>query len=350
MAPMKTTSIMALAALTVFSFLPTASAKLELATKDGKYKAAFNGRIQERFTFEKPGAEDAPSEFNFGLPRARFGVAGTAFTEGLSYKFQLDFGKGSAKVIDFYVQYMMNDMFGVRLGQGKMPFSRQQLTSSGKQAFVDRAFVDKRFGTGRDIGVTLLSNYKKSRIEWALGIFNGTGIGTIPEQFAPAIVARFGYHSANMTDGYSEADLAPDRGFRWAVAASTRIDLDVESAEARDESVEAGADFIVKASGFSLNGGFLMGLNGPTIGDLDNLGLGAHAQAGYTIDRTYMPAVRFATHMPDGDDNDIIELQAAFSVFVFGSHNLKWQTDFTVVMPEAGDNDYVVRSQIQLAY
>ena len=46
-------------------------------------------------------------------------------------------------------------LFMLKAGQYKVPFGRQQLTSSGNQQFVDRSVVSDTFARGRDIGVQL---------------------------------------------------------------------------------------------------------------------------------------------------------------------------------------------------
>lgn len=325
-----------------------AEAKLELKTKDGKWSAAISGRVQTRLTFEHPGADGVDDEIAFSIPRARLKVGGNAFTEGLEYALQVDFGKGKASLKDYYVDYFVNPHFGVRIGQMKMPFSRQQLTSSGSQTFVDRAITDKAFTAGRDVGLYVLSDYEKSNLEYAVGVFNGTGDNVVPSQFRPTVAARVGWHSDQMR-GYKEADLEGG-GFRWAVAGNAKINFDVKTEEPRDESMQAGADFALKAHGFSATGAFYLGMTGPTIGDLEMEAIGAHVQAGYVIKGVYMPAIRWSALMPEGDKNDVMEIQGAFNIFPFGSHNLKWTTDVTAVLPEEGDTDIVVRTQIQLAY
>jgi hypothetical protein len=70
------------------------------------------------------------------------------------------------------------DNVWLRAGQWKRPFSRQQIGSSGRLELTDRSITDKAFGAGRDIGLAVHNNYEKSPdLEWALGVFNGTGDG-----------------------------------------------------------------------------------------------------------------------------------------------------------------------------
>ncbi|MFT7622271.1 MAG: hypothetical protein ACI9WU_001439 [Myxococcota bacterium] len=340
--------IVFLAAATTLSAASPAEAKLELATKDGKYKARLGGRFQTRLTLVQPGADGALSELGFSIPRARLKLGGTAFTEGLSYNFQVGFGKGKASLKDYFVTYFVSDSFGIRVGQSKMPFSRQQLTSTTRQAMVDRPMTEKAFGTGRDIGLYLLSNVKKSNLEWAVGFFNGTGENTVTTQLRPTIVGRIGYHSDGMK-GYSEGDLEGG-AFRWAAAANFKLNLDMDNGSPRTETLQSGVDFMIKAHGFSATGGVFLGLTGPTVGDLELEAIGAYAQAMYLIGGVYMPAVSWATVMRQGDDNDEMSVSGGFSILIFGNHNLKWANDVRATLPEVGDTNIMVSSQFEMAY
>ena len=64
-------------------------------------------------------------------------------------------------------------LFHIRGGQFKVPFGRQEFTSSEKQQFVDRSILSFEFTKSRDVGVMLWGATAQSRVAWALGAFNG---------------------------------------------------------------------------------------------------------------------------------------------------------------------------------
>jgi hypothetical protein len=64
-------------------------------------------------------------------------------------------------------------MFKVWVGQGKVPFSRQEYTSSGRQQFVDRWIGNALYAPGRDQGVRLEGQNDDKTFEYAVGIYNG---------------------------------------------------------------------------------------------------------------------------------------------------------------------------------
>ncbi len=55
--------------------------------------------------------------------------------------------------------------FRVVFGQYKVPFGRQEMTSSGSQQFVDRSLVSNEFARGRDIGVSVQGAVWSNKLE-----------------------------------------------------------------------------------------------------------------------------------------------------------------------------------------
>ena len=61
----------------------------------------------------------------------------------------------------------------VWVGQGKVPFERQQLTSSGRQQFVDRWVGDALYAPGIDQGIRVEGQNQAKTFEYFLGAYNG---------------------------------------------------------------------------------------------------------------------------------------------------------------------------------
>ncbi len=327
-----------------------------IKSADSPFQLKVQGRVQSRFTYEGVEGIDkgADDQANFAIQRARLKISGSAWDKKVTYKFQTDYGQGAVVLKDFYVDYALNKGFHIRTGQWKRPFSRQQITSSGKQELVDRAITDAAFGAGRDLGVAIHNNYEESPgVEWALGIFNGTGdkpvfsasqFTNVPDRLNPTLVARVGYNYGGI-DGYSEADFS---GGPLRFALGTSVLKNFDSDDSGDASMLAEVDAIVKVQGLSLSGGFY------TSFDADNAldGKGFHVQMGYLISNKYQPVVRYGLIDPDGDGNNTSEIALGLSVY-FHKHNLKWQTDVASKRGEdvsISDGDTIVRSQLQLAF
>ncbi len=346
-----------------------------LKSDDGNYSLKIGGRIQTRFELEIP--ETGEEEAAFAVNRAKLGLSGHALSEAIRYKFQADFGKGKVVLNDFYVDYHVAKPVWLRVGQYKTAFTRQWLTSSGKQEFVDRSITHKAFGAGRGIGISVHNRIEKSpQIEWAVGLYNGTGekagisVDTeddgdvsasfgdnVPGRLNPTIVARLGYNSPGMK-GYSEADFEGGP-FRFAVGASGRVEFDADkgkfaSDDGDDSSIAGALDFAFKVNGVSGNVALYLASeqDGSGFGDQRISAVGGRLQAGYLIGGKYQPAIRYAQVNPDGADNTQHEFLGGFSVY-FHKHKFKWQTDAGALVekqPVDGQVDFVARSQLQLAF
>jgi phosphate-selective porin OprO and OprP len=375
MRPALATSAIAASLVAVFATVPHATAQEGTAvastgydkgffieSADGAFSLKTQARVQFRWSFtsalEDTMEESRDNDSLFAVQRGRLTLGGHAFTEDLGYKLQVDFGRGSVALKDYYVDYRIGGDALVRFGQYKRPFSRQQITSSGNQELVDRAITDAYYRAGRDAGVMLHNNYEKSpELEWAVGLFNGTGENIIPgrtmdapDTFNPALVGRIGYNQGDVK-GYSEADL--DGGpLRFGVAASVLGELDTDRDNA--SGIRSEFDYIVKAEGFSSTGGLYFATTQDGKGFRNQTGdaLGFHLQAGYTVDKTHQVVGRYALIAPQADDaGNLQEVSLGYSLYLFG-HGFKWQTDVTLGLDEGQDpgDDVQVRSQAQLSF
>ena len=348
-------------------------------SSDNRHELKIQGRVQTRYelaSLDQGEAVERDTEGAFSIARARLTLKGHVHTKSLKYKFQTDFGKGSVALKDFYDDYTLpSSSVQLRAGQWKRPFSRQQITSSGSMELVDRAITDKFFAGGRDIGVAIHNGYEKSpRVEWVLGVFNGTGdtshlggdvvvdpmtgqgeivdgrFSNVPDEMRPTLVARVGYNH-NGIKGYSEADLEGGP-FRLAMGASSIAEMDASNGEA---SVFRGEfDYAVKLHGLSTTGGIYFATiqNGFGMFDQAMDAVGTHVQLGYVIGEHVQPSIRYARISHDRGPDDFEEVTGALSVFAF-SHNFKWQTEGSVMREpqEIGrTTDYRVRTQLQLAF
>jgi len=346
-----------------------------IASPDERFKLTINGRIQARFTYENTEGEPRGHTGQFSIPRARLKLKGNAFDERIAFALQLDFGKGGASLKDAYVDLTaVNHWLMVQVGQFKRPFSRQQITSSGKQQFVDRAITDKYFQGGRDLGLVLHSHKKKVPLEYSLGLFNGTGdkaqlkgdvvvdptsfegditsgkFSNVPELLNPMAVVRLGWHTKDF-DGYSESDTSDSR-FGIGIAASALLDFDAD--KTGDGAFRAQLDYALKCHGLSHTGAVYVATQqtDENFADQDLDAVGFHLQLGYVIKGMVEPMIRYARILPKGDSNDSQEILGGINVFIF-KHNVKWTTDFGVLTDEAEAEDSVdfqARTQLQLAF
>lgn len=149
-------------------------------------KISLSGYTQVRYqALEQTGAIDG-----FDIRRARVDLKGS-ISPYWGYRVQFDLA-GTPKLIDGYVELKLNDCFNFTVGQAKIPFSLENLTSSTKLELIDRSQVvealtarGKDVGdnqNGRDIGVqvggTILKLKDRPVVDYRFGVYNGSGINS----------------------------------------------------------------------------------------------------------------------------------------------------------------------------
>src|SRR5450759_3517207 len=155
------------------SFFVTAARQMQLT-----------GSSQIRYqTFQESGKHNG-----FDIRRARIDLKGSV-TPFFSYRLQADL-VDKPKMIDAYGEIKLADYLSVTMGQFKIPFSMENLTSSNKLEMIDRSQVVEALvarskdvignQNGRDIGIQVSGTFLKVKdmpvIEYRLGVFNGSGI------------------------------------------------------------------------------------------------------------------------------------------------------------------------------
>lgn len=133
--------------------------------------------------------QDRIANSGFGIPNALIGFAGKAFDK-VTFNITLNAAnQGGGLLQQAWVEYNMHEALRFRVGKFKTPYTQAYLVTLGQTLFpslpvsltapVSIPFsinsVNPNFVTGFDLGVQL-HGLIKSRWEYRLGIFNGTGI------------------------------------------------------------------------------------------------------------------------------------------------------------------------------
>jgi len=156
--------------------------------------------------------EEANKNDAFDIRRARLDVKGN-ISSYWSYRVQFDLA-GSPKLLDAYTELKLNDYLNFTIGQAKVPFSLENLTSSNKLELIDRSQVVEAMAArgkdvagnhnGRDIGIqlggTVLKINERTIIDYRLGVFNGSGINATDKNETKDIAARLVIHPVEGLD------------------------------------------------------------------------------------------------------------------------------------------------------
>ena len=138
-----------------------------------KFKMKF--RIRGQFRLEINDPDDGLVSTNFKVQRLRLKWNGYAFKPWFLYTVQVNI-PDDLDLRDMFFTAAYDNRIMPRVGQWKVPFGRQELTSSSALQFVNRSIVNDEFGLGRDRGAALMGGFgPQYNFSYSGGVFNGDG-------------------------------------------------------------------------------------------------------------------------------------------------------------------------------
>jgi len=356
---------------------------ITVESADGNYKAQIGGYAQliYRYTDFDSQAKDDTSDFD--IRRFKLVMQGNLFTKNFGYKFQGDISSGFVTE-DAYLNYKLGAPLTVQVGQFKPPQSRQELTGAGKQLFPERSLANDTFNLGRDQGVQAAGSFAEKLVEYRLGVFNGNGPNKSNPDNRHMVTGRLDLNPLGEVK-MDEAGWPSDKplvnvggSFAWNKVGAN----DVGSGFDRDNDVmdvALGLDSFTTPAAFTavygsdlawllwtanLNATWMgatfaaeyFDLNAdPDLGD-DWDADGYYVQAGYqVIPKKLELAARYSEIKSDDANASALfdKSETQFGVnYYFDKHNLKLQTDYTMVEDDLVDNndDNIFRLQGQFYF
>lgn len=307
----------ALSALVVFNVAPVSAEgeggwakNFYLESADGDYKLQFKGRIQGRFAFANQEANDNTVNNNdsvesFMLRRTYFTLTGHVFTKKLTFDITFDVPGTSMQYS--WMNYEFAESFQLQAGLFKIPFNRQEITSSGKQQFVDRSLANERYNLDRSIGLVAHGTFFDSKMEYYVSTFNGratrTALNTNSELgFTGRLVynplGSYGY-GESAHENKDEVDLT------FGLAGAWFYEEDTVSTN-QDRVMTGNADVGFKYKGLSFQAEvFYRNTDSRTAGIDSNTDYGYYAQVGYFIIPKKLEIAARASSIFDDDSSTI---------------------------------------------
>ena len=192
---------------------------LHVESDDGAF--AIETRLRAQLLYTVEGEEGQRVGQSFELRRARLQFAGHVFGEDNEFKAELalspsDVGMRdnslpqTSPLLDFYFQFNQIDNLSFRVGQYKVPYSRQRVVSSGDLSMVDRSVVNNEFNLDRDIGFDFRSEnfLGLDLFRYYLGMYVGEGRNTNAlRDFGMMYLGRVEFLPFGDFKDYSEGDL-----------------------------------------------------------------------------------------------------------------------------------------------
>ncbi|MEE9200341.1 MAG: porin [Candidatus Brocadiales bacterium] len=345
-----------------------------LETLDEKFKMYIYNRLQVRYTFADN--DESSDTSSFRIRRYKIKFAGHAFTKDLTYKVQwnLASNSGAGKLEAAWANYKLTDYLQLRGGQYKVPYNRQELTSSAKQLLVDRSLANDEFNFSYDIGVMAHARPLGGLLEYNLAVMQGAGANATKNTNTQMLyAARFVLSPLGKFDSYVESDLkhheTPKLALGGAVAYNDGkkmfLDDKVRTFNRGVSTKQATVDLIFKWRGLALMGdGYWRRVDAHT-GESDFRGGGIDAtgytlQAGYFVPTSYLQkrlefGGRYSHVDPDTSTSNDYKYEVGGGMnWYFNGQNNKFQADirrvFTKQPSDSDERDTEFRLQYQLVF
>ncbi|NJL28216.1 MAG: hypothetical protein HC897_10145 [Thermoanaerobaculia bacterium] len=335
--------------------------KTTIKTKSSELK--ISNRVQIRFTSENldENSSSQPERDSFRIRRAKTKFEGWVYTKDLTYELQLNWPDSANPLEDANINYDFSKgkkSVMLKAGQFKVPFGRQELTSSGSQQFVDRAAVSNTFARGRDLGIQLWGTPNGGKIDWRIGVFNGNGrTASRNDNDDLQLNARLQWAPFGDTK-YSEGDFDSTDKPLFSIAGNYESNARPVAASGstpahdNDQTIY-GYDAVFKYKGFSVVGEFFDRENDRDNGLSDFDDDGYILQAGYfVIPQKFEIALRVAEFDPNKDRaNDTRTEDGIGFSYYWNKHNHKLQADYRQLEDDArATEDKEIRIQYQIIF
>jgi hypothetical protein len=383
-----------LAALCVLSFTtgaraqamptpPTVEAGLgrgiTIRSADDRASMTIRARIQTRATAADTAPDALPATSEVLVRRARLVVSGNAAGPTLTYYVQLSFANLDNEadlrlpLRDAYVTWSSRRDLNVRVGQMKVPFSRQRVVSSSALQMVDRSIVVSELNLDRDVGVQIFSKdlLGIGKLGYSVGLFGGDGRNRLGRAAGLLYTARLEAWPLGPFDDYVEADVQRLNRARLALGVNAGYNQNTNRPRSTiglpfpDGDVDyrhAAADLAFKWRGWSLTSEVMYReAAGPapvspagTALPASRSGWGAYLQGGLMVGARWEVTGRVSHLMPArGTDPTFTrtrEASAGLSHYLHG-HDLKVQGDYVrVTEAGTGRTTQQARAQLQLFF
>jgi polyhydroxyalkanoate synthesis regulator phasin len=342
-----------------------------IKTSDDRNSLKLNVRTQGRFRYRS--LEERDDDASFDVRRARLLAGGNVFYPWMKYGTQITLETRNAGLRDAWIEAAYYDYARPRIGQYKVPFDREFLTSAFNLQLIDRSLANSEFSLQRDIGVQLSGKFLQDRVNYAVGMFNGSGANQGNQDQNFIYVGRLVYTPFGAYP-YSQAALdTPDSpklalgvagAYLPGLQPGERDTLagvlgDTDIVPVNSDVHQLTTDLAFKYRNFSFEGGLYFRSIDPEkdtpFGDQDAYGY--YLQGGYfLIPKKFELAARYSWMDPDSptskNDNQEEEYTGGFSYYLNG-HNLKLQANYSLFRTEttgSDRDDHVVQGLATLAF
>jgi len=335
------------------------------------FAMTLSNRIQFRFTDLAPDdavqieGTEGPGDHvkSFRIRRAKTELAGWFWKKEISFELQMGWAgsdsTGGSSTFSGLEDALLNwdaskkGTFQIRAGQFKVPFGRQEMTSSERQQFADRSILSGEFTLSRDIGVQLWGQVASGKLEYRAGAFNGNGRNhALDDNNKLQYDARLMFQPWGDVK-YSEGDFESTNHPLLAIAGGFQSRNQHLTTNANDfNDATWSTDAVFKYRGASLYAEHFWRSREPETGASFGSN-GWIVQAGAFVKRNVFElAFRYAAFDPSdrGGSDDQSEIGGAANYY-FLKHRFKLQADYRAIKDESQDQTQKeLRAQLQFVF
>ena len=345
-------------------------AGLTFQTADSNYKLRMRFFGQFLANYTDPDADE--EGFGFSVRNLWLIWDGNAFAPWMKYTVQYDLSGGGA-LKDMRLSFAKNKALVPTIGQYKVPFSREFLTSITALQLVGTSIIDDYFRYGRDIGGGVYGFLGDGMIRYDAGVFQGEGANQKNDKGDTGMLWA-GRVQAAVIGGKAKSVKENFAKRPTLMVAAAVAGIDVEDRSDGNIGIPSGerdlvsgtvtsftADINYRDPRFNLTGEYVGRWANPDEGGVGTAyDQGFRVQGGFfLLPRRVELASRYAMVIFDdganvlgGNDLDNVwTFTQGLSYYLSGNHKWKVQLDYTFQREEdlagAESDESMVRAQIQ---
>ena len=345
-------------------------AGLTFQTADSNYKLRMRFFGQFLANYTDPDADE--EGFGFSVRNLWLIWDGNAFAPWMKYTVQYDLSGGGA-LKDMRLSFAKNKALVPTIGQYKVPFSREFLTSITALQLVGTSIIDDYFRYGRDIGGGVYGFLGDGMIRYDAGVFQGEGANQKNDKGDTGMLWA-GRVQAAVIGGKAKSVKENFAKRPTLMVAAAVAGIDVEDGSDGNIGIPSGerdlvsgtvtsftADINYRDPRFNLTGEYVGRWANPDEGGLGTAyDQGFRVQGGFfLLPKRIELASRYAMVIFDdganvlgGNDLDNVwTFTQGLSYYLSGNHKWKVQLDYTFQREEdlagAESDESMVRAQIQ---
>lgn len=306
------------------------------------------GYIQPQYDYFFTDGEQANT---FRFKRARIGVSGKVLDK-FSYYFMLETSPfigstGDAYLMDAFVTYEADNWAKISLGSFKQPFSLEVSTACHSLTTIERSIVaDQLVAPQRDFGIGIWGGNKFNRLNYAVALMNGRGLGVKDDNVKKDVVGRVSYKVLkNLSIGAS---------FRYGYPIPNNNE---------DDRTSFGGEFAFEAGKLLLQGEYIYDEGAYFAGAAGGCGStpialgqkrdGAYALAAYDVTEKFQPVVKYEYFDSDIDLKDNLgyseRMTVGFNYFV--NSKVRFQINYLAnIETVASVNNDALLTQVQVRF